>query len=300
MAREENEGATAVATRKSEKKARKKEKEKAKAKAKAKQKLADQYDRHWLYQKSVQEPEADVRFMRRVFKKTFDRPARVMRDAFCGTGYLSCTWAKASPKLSAFGIDIDPDPLSWGELHNRALLAVAVRERVELIEGNALDISPRKADVICALNFSWFCFHERDQLLEYFRAAYQNLPEEGLFILDIEGGPEAQSLLEEEREVDGFDYVWDQDSFDGIGNRTTCFIHFRFPDGSEMSRAFRYDWRLWGLAEMRDVLREAGFARSEVYWEGTDGEGEGNGVFTHREKAENTEAWIAYVVAVKA
>jgi len=202
MAREENEGATAVATRKSEKKARKKEK------AKAKQKLADQYDRHWLYQKSVQEPEADVRFMRRVFKKTFDRPARVMREDFCGTGYLSCTWAKASPKLSAFGIDIDPDPLSWGELHNRALLADAVRERVELIEGNALDISPRKADVICALNFSWFCFHERDQLLEYFRAAYQNLPEEGLFILDIEGGPEAQSLLEEEREVDGFDYVW--------------------------------------------------------------------------------------------
>jgi hypothetical protein len=270
-----------------------------KKKKKKKKSLARRANRHALYQQSVQEPEADVRFMRRIFKKKFGRPPQVMREDFCGTGYLSCEWAATSKDLSAFGVDIDPDPLAWGEAQNRAALSPEARSRVELLEGNALDVMERKADVVCALNFSWFCFHTREELLRYFRAALANTEEEGLFILDIEGGPEAQTLIEEEREVDDFTYVWDQDEFDGIGNRVLCYIHFRFPDGSKMKKAFTYEWRLWGLAEVRDVLIDAGFDKTEVYWEGTDSDGEGNGVFTHREKAENTDAWIAYVVAIK-
>jgi len=261
--------------------------------------LARGADRHALYQKSVQEPLADVRFFRRVFRQEFGRPPRVMREDFCGTGYLSCTWAAASRDHIAFGVDIDPEPLAWGEEHNRAVLPEEVRDRVELLEGNALDVLPRKADIVCALNFSWFCFLTRDELLRYFRAARANLRRQGLFILDIEGGPEVQTVLEETRKVGRFTYVWDQDSFDGIGNRARCYIHFRFPDGSELRRAFRYDWRIWSLAEMRDVLLEAGFDRAEAYWEGDDGRGSGNGVFTRKERAESSEAWVAYVVGVK-
>jgi len=285
--------------KKAEKKKAEKGKKKKKKKGKKKETLAQSADRHELYQKSVQEPEADVRFMRRVFKKIRGRKALVMREDFCGTGYLSCTWANANKELSAFGIDVDPDPLAWGEKHNRAHLKESVKSRVELLEGNALDVHPRKADIVCTLNFSWFCFHTREELLRYFRAARENLGKDGIFVLDIEGGPEAQNLLEEERELDGFNYVWDQDTFDGIQSRTNCYIHFRFPDKSEYRRAFSYHWRLWGLAETRDALIDAGFSSTEVHWEGSDEDGEGNGVFTHREKAENTEAWIAYLVAVK-
>ncbi len=285
--------------KKPEKKKAEKGKKKKKKKGKKKETLAQSADRHDLYQKSVQEPEADVRFMRRVFKKLRGRKALVMREDFCGTGYLSCTWANANKELSAFGVDIDPDPLAWGEKHNRAPLKDSVKSRVELLEGNALDVHSRKADIVCALNFSWFCFHTREELLRYFRAARENLEKDGIFVLDIEGGPEAQNLLEEERELDGFNYVWDQDAFDGIQSLTNCYIHFRFPDKSEYTRAFSYHWRLWGLAEARDALIDAGFSRTEVYWEGSDDDGEGNGVFTHREKALNDEAWIAYLVAVK-
>lgn len=261
--------------------------------------LARGADRYALYQKSVQEPTADVRFFRHVFRREFGRKPALMREDFCGTGLLSCTWAKASRAHRAFGVDIDPEPLAWGEEHNRAPLPSSVRERVELIEGNALDVHRRKADIVCALNFSWFCFLTRAELLRYFRAARANLAREGLFILDIEGGPEVQTVLEETRRVGGFTYVWDQVAFDGIGNLTRCYIHFRFPDGSALRRAFRYDWRLWSLPEVRDLLLEAGFDRAEVYWEGDDGRGGGNGVFTRREKAENSEAWVAYVVGVK-
>jgi hypothetical protein len=261
--------------------------------------LARGADRHALYQKSVQEPTADVRFFRRIFRQEFDRPPLVMREDFCGTGYLSCTWAAASRDHVAFGVDIDPEPLAWGEAHNRAALSSSVRERVDLLEGNALHVMPRKADIVCALNFSWFCFLTRDELLRYFRAARANLKRQGLFILDIEGGPEVQTVLEETRKVGKFTYVWDQAYIDGIGNRALCHIHFRFPDGSVLRKAFRYDWRIWSLPEMRDVLLEAGFDRAEAYWEGDNGRGGGNGVFTRRERAENSEAWVAYVVGVK-
>jgi hypothetical protein len=261
--------------------------------------LARRADRYDLYQRSVQEPAADVRFFRRVFGQEFGRPPRVLREDFCGTGYLAATWAKSSREHSAFGIDIDRVPLAWGERHILAPLPPEVAGRVELARGNALDVLSRKADIVCALNFSWFCFLTRAELLRYFRAARANLAREGLFIIDIEGGPEVQTILEEKRRVDGFTYIWEQESFDGIGNRALCHIHFRFPDGSALRRAFTYDWRIWSLAEARDVLIEAGFDRVEVYWEGDNGTGGGNGIFTRRERAESSEAWIAYVVGVK-
>ena len=79
-----------------------------------------------------------------------------------------------------------------------------------------------------------------------------------------------------------------------------CYIHFEKPSGKRMKRAFAYDWRLWTILELREGLSEVGFVTTEVYWEGVDEEsGEGDGIFTLEENAENTESWIAYVVGVK-
>ena len=259
-------------------------------------------DRHDLYQRSVQEPEADVIFMRDTFKEEFGRDPRTMREDFCGTGFLSCSWVEAKRDFFAFGIDLDSDPLEWGMVTNVSKLKKDQQKRVELIQGNALQVLPRKADILSALNFSWWIFKTRKELLEYFRAAHENLEEEGLFILDIYGGPELLQLLEEEQEKDGFSYVWDQDYSDGISNEIQTHIHFRFPDGSEMERAFSYDWRWWSIPETREALIDAGFKRAEVYWEGDDEDedsDDGNGEFTREENAPNSEAWIAYIVAVK-
>jgi hypothetical protein len=78
------------------------------------------------------------------------------------------------------------------------------------------------------------------------------------------------------------------------------FIHFEFDDGSRINRAFRYDWRLWGLFELRDLLDDAGFSKTEVYWEGTDRQtGEGNDVFRRRERAEDDPAWICYIAGIR-
>ena len=106
--------------------------------------------------------------------------------------------------------------------------------------------------------------------------------------------------LEEETEYDDFSYFWDLDSFDPISNHVMYYIHFKLKKEKERrEKCFVYDWRMWTIPELREVLEEAGFSKSHVYWEGTTAEGEGDGNFTRTEKGEECEAWIAYVVAEK-
>ena len=96
-----------------------------------------------------------------------------------------------------------------------------------------------------------------------------------MFFLDAFGGPDASDLTKEKTKIDGFTYIWEQAEFEPVTRRILCHIHFKFPDGSKIKRAFTYDWRLWTLPELRELLIEAGFARVRVYWEGDDGEGGG-------------------------
>ncbi len=265
-----------------------------------KKKRAGTADKYALYQLSVQEPEADIEFMDDVFVSHFGRRPRALREDFCAAAFLSCEWIKHRGKNRAWGIDLDPEPLAWGREHNVSTLRPKQAARLELIEGDVLEVRHQPVDIVAAFNFSYYCLQTRSELLRYFAAAYGNLAEEGLLLLDIYGGPEAQQLVEESTEHDDFSYVWDQDEFDPINSRMVCYIHFDLPSGKRMKRAFSYDWRLWTLVEVREALLESGFDAAEVYWEGVDEEtGEGDGEFTLQESAENTESWIAYVVGVK-
>ena len=260
-------------------------------------------DRYDLYERSVQEPEADIALIERVFKRHYGRPARSLREDFCGTAYFACEWVRRSAANRAWAIDLDPEPLASGRARHLAQLSPDQASRVKLIEGDVRSVGHEKVDVTVAFNFSYSLFKRRDELCAYFASARSTLAAEGLFMLDAYGGPEAQTPQLERRQVGGrrrgFTYVWDQHSFDPIGHDVTNFIHFEFPDGSRLARAFRYDWRLWILPELADLLRDAGFRKTEVYWEGTDSEtGDGDGVFRRRRRAEPDPAWIAYLAAL--
>jgi cyclopropane fatty-acyl-phospholipid synthase-like methyltransferase len=257
--------------------------------------LADKYD---CYQQSVQEPEAELRVIERVFARQRGRPARRLREDFCGTGLLACDWVARHRDNEALGIDLDPECLDWGRSHNFAGLSPAQQSRVKLVEGNVLDIGHEPVDVTVGFNFSYFIFLTREELLRYFRAAHATLRSDGMLFLDAYGGPEAQQALSVRRRYRGFTYVWEQKSFDPIRCYGSNAIHFEFRDGSALRNAFRYDWRLWSLPELRDLLAEAGFSRSDVYWEGTDQRtGDGNDVYTRRERASADLAWVAYLIA---
>lgn len=259
------------------------------------------FDKYTLYQIAVQEPEADIEFMDEVFEKRFGRRPQRLREDFCAAAFLASEWVRHDEHNRAWGIDLDPEPLQWGREHNVADLSARQARRLTLIEGDVMDVRHDPVDIVAAFNFSYYCLQSRDELVRYFRTTYDNLDDAGMFMLDIYGGPEAQTLVEETTVHDGFNYVWDQDEFDPINSRMTCYIHFEKRSGKRvLKRAFTYDWRLWTIPELREALADAGFTTTEVYWEGVDEEsGEGDGDFVLEESAENTESWIAYVIGIK-
>lgn len=250
-------------------------------------------DRHDLYQRSVQAEDFDVDFIERTFRHRRKRTPHSLREDFCGTALLCAAWVESNKKRTATGVDIDSSVLAWGERHNMAPIDEP-GQRVRLIEGDVRTRRRGKFDAVTALNFSYWIFRTREDMREYFRNVRRSLEKDGVFYLDLFGGWEAQEPMEDRRKIDGgFTYVWDQYSFDPITHEAENHIHFEFRDGSKMHRAFSYSWRFWSMPEIRELLAEAGFSRSIVYW---DPEGEN---FRPRKKAENQPGWLAYLVALK-
>jgi len=263
------------------------------------QTMADKADIHELYEKSVQNVEHEVEFLQSTFKNIRGRTAHLFREDFCGTASASCEWVRQGGDYQAIGVDIDPAVLEWGRQNRVSRLSAADQARVGLIEGDVMSADTPPVDLMAAFNFSFFIFDTRDKLRAYFERAYAALKDDGVFFVDLFGGPEAQEETKEKTKYKRFTYIWHQAEFHPVTNHIRCHIHFRFKDGSKIKKAFTYEWRLWSAPEIREVLAEAGFRKSTLYWEGEDEDGEGNGEFTPDEKGEADLAWIAYIVAEK-
>jgi hypothetical protein len=257
---------------------------------------ADKYD---LYQQSVQDPEHEVEFFQKVYKQVFGRAPKVLREDFCGTFAICCEWAKKRSH-QAIGVDLDPEPIAWGKEHNLGALDENAQQRVEIKQQDVRSKTSPKAHVLAAQNFSFWEFKTRRELLDYFKHCRASMDDSGLMFMDMMGGPEClDEDSEDERNIGRFTYVWEQNRFDPITHDARFHIHFRFPDGSELNRAFTYEWRFWSIPEVRELLEEAGFSKSHVYWEGTDEDGEGDNNWKKATWAYSEPAWIAYIIAVK-
>jgi len=255
-------------------------------------------DRHELYELAVQSPEAEVEFIDRVTRKALGRRAQTLREDFCGTAFISAEWVAKRKNNRAIGVDLDPKVLKWGAKRLRDRLNAEQRTRLTMVEGDVRTTRSEPVEALCAFNFSYFIFKERAELIGYFRAARESLVPGGVLLLDAYGGSDSFVEMEEERQLDGFVYVWDQHKYNPITGDVVNHIHFRFPDGSEMKRAFTYRWRLWTLPELQDALAEAGFEEIAIHWEGTDEKsGGGDGVFRPSRKGEACAGWIAYITA---
>jgi SAM-dependent methyltransferase len=252
--------------------------------------LAERADAHEYYERAVQAPDVDARFIDRSFRQLRNRAPRVLREDFCGTAALCAEWVKLSPEKRALNCGIARHLLPLGE---RAA-------RVDLICQDVRDPAPIKADAVAAFNFSYFTFKERETLRRYFVHVRDGLRRDGILYLDLFGGPESIEVREERTSFRGFTYVWDQAAFNPLTHDITCHIHFEFPDRSVMRRAFTYHWRMWSIPELREIAHEAGFRDFIVYWEGTDRKsGEGNGIYRPSRKGDNSPAFICYLLCLK-
>jgi cyclopropane fatty-acyl-phospholipid synthase-like methyltransferase len=264
----------------------------------AKATLAEQADRHALYENAVQCVEAEIDFVDDTFTKLRSRRAAKLREDFCGTANSSCEWVRRREANRAVGVDLDTEVQQWGREHHVARLDEEQQKRVELIHADVMEVATEPVDVVLAMNFSYWVFKQRDTLVRYFRRIHEALVDDGILFLDCFGGYEAFEELKEPRKCKGFTYVWHQARYNPITGDYRCKIHFKFKDGSQIKNAFVYDWRLWTLPELTEMLAEAGF-RPSVYWEEADEDGEGNGVFQRTTQGDADAGWIAYIVAEK-
>ena len=261
--------------------------------------MAEQADRHELYEASVQNVGEECNFITSTFKKLRGREPQSWREDFCGTASAACEWVRGGADRTAVGVDIDPEVLDWGRNNRVSVLDAEQQARLRLIEANVLDVDTGKVDAVGAFNFSYWIFQTRPLMLEYFAKIRETLVDDGVFFLDAFGGYEAHEEMKEKTKYKDFTYIWEQARYWPVTGEMECHIHFKFPDKSKLKRAFSYTWRLWSLPEITEMLAEAGFKNPTVYWEGTDDDGEGDGVFTPDERGEADAGWIAYIVAEK-
>lgn len=262
--------------------------------------LAERADKHLLYQESVQAVDFELGFIRQTFHEIRGYYPESMREDFCGTALASVHWVASGADHTAEAVDIDPDVLQWARDNNLRKLKVKQKRRLNLLQGDVLNVSTEPVDFIQAFNFSYWCFQERDIMLKYFRQCRDSLKSEGILFLDIYGGYEAYQVQEEEREVGEFTYIWDQAEFNSVTCEQKCHIHFTFSDGSRLDNAFSYVWRIWGAKELREILHDAGFSRITLYQQAFDEEtDEATDEYIASDEAEDYACWLGYIVAEK-
>ena len=82
-------------------------------------------------------------------------------------------------------IDLDPEVLEWARTRRVPYLRRSVH-------------TP-KVDVLAALNFSYFCFMDRDAMRAYFQRARAQLKKTGMLLLDVYGGNEGGLVKKDSR-----------------------------------------------------------------------------------------------------
>lgn len=254
-------------------------------------------DFYKLYEKAVQDPSFEIDFINEKFRKIHGKSPLSLREDFCGTGWLCCEWVKQGPLHVAEGVDLDRRPIDSGKKRHLATLTPDQKKRVRYSVKNVLHLHPKPVDVVVAFNFSYWVFRKRTELLAYFQRVRKSLKKDGVFFMDFMGGTEVAHCVTESKKIGEYRYYWECVSYNPIQGCAHYAIHFK-KKGGEKKRAFTYEWRLWGLNELRDLLQEAGFSDVRVYWEGDDGEGGGNGIFTESLEEEDCLLWIAYLVVL--
>jgi len=286
----------AMSIKKTEHKKQKKPGKSAKPK---KPRKADTADKYVLYEQSVQSTEFEYEFIDTNFQRIRGREARLLREDFCGTAQMCCEWVRGRAENHAIGVDLDPEVLGWSRDNRIAKLEPEQRARVTLLQENVLTVKADPVDIVLAMNFSWQIFEQREALRAYFAAVRDSLVDDGILFLDAFGGYDAYRETEEKTKHKGFTYVWEQASYDPITSHMVCYIHFHFNDGSKMKKAFHYEWRLWTLPEIREILLEAGFSNVTFYWQGWDENDEPDGNFQPATSAEADPGWICMISAEK-
>jgi len=253
------------------------------------------------------------------------RRAKLLAEDFCGSALLARGWCLADPKRRAVATDIDAVVLAHSKPHRRLTLIQAdvCGKDPEQAAAKALGA---KADVVQVGNFSIGELHERSELTAYLKQVRGRVADDGLFVCDMYAGPGAWKRCKASVDHPAIEldtarlevgrlgrlgglkharvrYTWRQIEADLATGLVHNAIDFALLNrsGSEvwsLKNAFKYNWRLWSIAELRDALHDAGFSRIEVYGDSPDAmDAKGDAYVTPLEVLETRTSAVVYVAA---
>ncbi|QQE11073.1 hypothetical protein JD969_16455 [Planctomycetota bacterium] len=264
----------------------------------------------FLYQHAVQHPDAEAEFLERIYMHYFDdtRPT-TLREDFAGTCAISTSWVNMDQDNRALAVEIDYPTAVWADQNVTELLKDRAEDVIILVD-DVINISEPQTDIVASLNFSALIYHKRKELVAYLKHARQSLTDQGIFVMDIFGGIGSTTLGIQERSLQlhipnhidpqKVTYQWEQRSYNPDNHKIDCRIHFVLPNGTEMKDAFKYDWRLWSLNDLQEMMLEAGFDYSEIWCDKYDSfSNQSDNHYLPAKNYPDRTDWIVYVVGIK-
>ena len=259
------------------------------------------FDKYAHYEAAVQTTEEHIPFFKDLYRDATGRDPFSLREDFCGTFKFSCDWVRAHPKNTAIGVDISSEPINYGKKHHFVSLKPSERKRIKILRENVLSVVSKKVDIIQACNFSFFILKKREDLIKYCKTCIKSLKKDGILVLEVLGGTQVMEPYREQHKIrvaglEPFTYFWRQKSFNPITNEIVCTISFRLSDGTWCPDVFIYEWRLWSIPEIREILEDAGYKRTKVYWEKVSRLHKATDEYRFVEEEKQWVSWISYVV----
>ncbi len=259
-----------------------------------------------FYQNAVQAPEADIEVYDQIYRELFNKDAVSLREDFSGCFSICCEWIKSAPNRKAVAIDLDPEPLEYGRKTNMSKLTKAQQKRLTILEKDVRCKTKPLTQIIAAMNFSFFIFKKRAEMVSYFKAAHASLQKKGIIILDMVGGKgfitapykEKRKYQYERGPHKGetkFIYTWTHKSYNPRTKEGLYSISFRTPNGDNFPDAFVYDWRIWSYKEMQAMLYEAGFSDVRFFQQIVPG----NYYKQTNKEPKDYYCWLGFMVGVK-
>ncbi len=78
------------------------------------------YNKYALYERAVQSPEVHVQWFEDFYTKLNKGKSPVsLREDFSGTFLISCEWIQQNETNTALAVDLDPEPLNYGNKNHR-------------------------------------------------------------------------------------------------------------------------------------------------------------------------------------
>ena len=143
-----------------------------------------------LYQHAVQHPAAEVGFLLRAYHHYHRAFPTKLKEDFAGGAAVASAFVALNENHRALAVDAHAQTVRWARQRAKRELGERAID-LHLICADVLAVATPKVDVIAAMNFSTFIYHDRASLCRYFQHARRSLTAKGMLVIDAFGGPGA-------------------------------------------------------------------------------------------------------------